>query len=177
MVEQQEADPAAGVEETVSLKATVGLDIEGYLRDPCDPLQNPSGSLRGMDVLREPLGEFGVVGNLLFGVSSFFLGFLTPFVGVPLVLAVLASTFWGVRLISAPVWETRPPSCAQSSSVLCGVFLAFKASSHLLATVGLPQNLRYPEKGTCQNCQNSHVSPSSPGVGVTALTVFRPRSA
>jgi hypothetical protein len=38
VVEQQEADLAAGVEETVSLEATVGLDIEGYLRDPGDPL-------------------------------------------------------------------------------------------------------------------------------------------
>src|SRR5215211_5760050 len=76
VVEQQEADPAAGVEETVSLEAPVGLDIEGYLRDPGDPLQNLPGPLRGADVLRELLGELGVVGNLLFGGELLLLGLL-----------------------------------------------------------------------------------------------------
>src|SRR5215218_334882 len=60
VVEQQEADPAAGVEETVSLEAPVGLDIEGYLRDPGYPLQHLAGPFGGVDVLRERRGELVV---------------------------------------------------------------------------------------------------------------------
>jgi hypothetical protein len=51
------------------------------------------------------------------------------------VLAVLTGGFSRVRLFSPPPLDERPFSRAQSSSVLCGVFLDFNASSHLLATV------------------------------------------
>src|SRR5215203_23729 len=67
VVEQQEANPAASVEETVSLEAPVGLDIEGYLREPGDPLQHLAGPYGGVDVLRERRGELVVVGGLFFG--------------------------------------------------------------------------------------------------------------
>jgi hypothetical protein len=51
------------------------------------------------------------------------------------VLAVLTGGFSRVRLFSPPALDERPFSRGQSSSVLCGVFLDFNASSHLLATV------------------------------------------